>query len=152
MFALGTGNGFITLSNVRYCMPFVRQQAAQSMCADFNLINIWLTKFQKTCADTLSLVGPQCLWLVLELAIAGPKCTTLISHATCLGVVVTITLICCCGSSRTQTCYRTVVRYEERSANVKHCCPGYVEKEEGKCICEYPLTTPICFVTYIWVD
>ncbi|KAK2187622.1 hypothetical protein NP493_159g00035 [Ridgeia piscesae] len=52
-----------------------------------------------------------------------------------------------CPTSRTQTCYRTVVRYEERSANVKHCCPGYVEKEEGKCIWHHPLHHLACQVT-----
>ena len=72
MFALGTGNGFITLSNVKYCMPFVRQQAVQSMCADFNLINIWLTKFQKNMSDGNDVLI-HCLWLVLELAIADQK-------------------------------------------------------------------------------
>ncbi|KAI0210789.1 hypothetical protein LSAT2_004429 [Lamellibrachia satsuma] len=39
-----------------------------------------------------------------------------------------------CSTARRQTCYHTVTRHEQRSANVRHCCPGYVEKEDGKCI------------------
>ena len=41
---------------------------------------------------------------------------------------------CTCLHSRRETCFHLVTHFEARSTNVKHCCRGYVEREEGKCV------------------
>ena len=45
-----------------------------------------------------------------------------------------MSITCTCLLSRRETCFHLVTHFEARSTNVKRCCAGFVEKEEGKCV------------------